>query len=358
MPPHSSQTIKVAPRRLTQLSEALPAQQLDAVILSAPHHLRAFCGIDVSAGVLLVRPSGVYLLLDPRYSTSAQLPPGIELVPYANSDQLVGAVQATLSRSARHIGVHAGTMTLSEWGRLLALEHTHQAVDPLIAELTSILENEEISRLQQAHAYTETALGAVRNRLVDGISERELQLVVINTLLDLGDGLAFDPMVTFGEKTAQPHATSGRVLLAQGQLVLADLGAKVGGLHADLTQTWLWGQNDRAQELIDLTHTALQAAIQAVYPGVSAAEIDEAGRQPIRAAGLDAYTLRGIGHALGYEVHQPPILREHGPQTLQANQVLALEPGVYLPGFGGVRLEEMVVVTPTGAVPISEWRSD
>lgn len=344
------------PHRLNQLATALDSLGVEAAMLSAPHHLRAFCGVEASAGTLVIQPGNTSLLLDPRYSTSANLPPEIELVPYANADDLPRALQATLVQGTGHIGVHAGTLTLAEVQNLFKAHQTYQAIDPLVAELTSVLDSGEILSLQKAHALSKQALKAVEDHLADGVTERSLYLHALQTILTQDALLSFEPMVLTGEKTAWPHATSGNRRLAPGELVLADLGAVVNGLHADLTRTWLHGRNERAQALLDLTQVALQAAIHAAWPGASAAEIDEAGRIPFRQAGLDARTLRGIGHALGYEVHQPPILREHGQQTVQAGQVLALEPGVYLPGFGGVRLEEMVVVTATGAVPIDQWR--
>lgn len=346
------------PHRLNQLAAALDPLGVEAAMLSAPHHLRAFCGVKASAGTLVIKSGNASLLLDPRYRVSALLPPEIELVPYRNADDLPRALQAALGQGVRHIGVHAGTLTLAELQSLFQPHQTYQAIDPLIAELTSVLDTGEMLSLQQAHALSKQALNAVEDHLTEGVTERTLYLHALETILAGDAALAFDPLVVSGEKTAWPHAASGERRLAQGELVFADLGAVVDGLHADLTRTWLLGENEQAQELLDLTHAALQAAIQAVHPQATAAEIDEAGRRPFRQADLDAYTLRGIGHALGYEVHQPPILREHGQQTVQVGQVLALEPGVYLPGFGGVRLEEMVVVTAVGAVPIEQWRPE
>ena len=343
--------------RLTALRAHLGA--LDAMLITEPYQLRAFCGADVSAGTLALTPQGSFLLLDPRYQAAVTPPAQVDITPYANAPQRSQVLRSVLGE-ARQIGVYAQALTLAEMGTLSpGDEFSFIPVDGVVDELTSLLNHTEIGSLQRAEAVTRRALEAAFTALQPGVSEREIRQVLLSVIEQDSEGPAFAPIVAFGPRTALPHARPSSATLQRGDLVTIDAGAVVDGLHADLTETRLFGagqgQDSHAQHLLSVVRCALDAARQATRAGITAAEIDEAARAPIREAGLDAQTLRGIGHALGYQTHQPPILREHAVDQVQVGQVLALEPGIYLPGVGGVRLEEMVVVGEDGALPIARW---
>ncbi|AZI45000.1 M24 family metallopeptidase (plasmid) [Deinococcus psychrotolerans] len=344
--------------RLAQLQAALKPAALDALLLTAPYQLRAFCGAQVSAGALVVTPERRVLLLDPRYQQAVK-PGKVEIKPYVGIHEYARALRELFGPDAVRIGVYAPALSLADMQTLNPHgDLTFVPADALINELTSLLSSAEIEALQQAEAVTRQAIEVAFAALRPGVTERQLQQLLLSHIYQESEGPSFEPIIAFGSRTALPHAHPGMTALGQNELVTIDAGAVIDGLHADLTVTRLFGQSERAQQLIDLTQQALEAALQAVRPGVTASEVDEAARAPIRAAGLDQHTLRGIGHALGYQTHQFPILREHGQEKLQVGQVLAIEPGVYLPGFGGVRLEKMIVVTETGGRLISEWRSE
>ncbi len=350
----------LAASRLTALRGVL-GPEVEAVLITAPSQLRAFCGVQVSAGALVLTPQDTVLLLDPRYQAAVTVPSGVTLRPYANARLFSQAVRAVLT-DARRIGVYAPALSLAEMKALSPQDDlSFVPIDAVIDERTSLLNGDELAAMQRAEALTRRAIAATFAALRPGISERQLERVLLEQLAEGSEGPAFPPIVAFGERTALPHAHPGEARWQPGQLVTVDAGAVVDGLHADLTDTQLIGgapqDSSRAQELLSLTRRALSAAIRVTRAGVPASQIDEAARAVFREAGLDDHTLRGIGHALGYRVHQYPILREHGQETVQPGQVLALEPGVYLPGFGGVRLEEMVVVTAGGAVPMSAWQA-
>ncbi|GAA3994510.1 Xaa-Pro peptidase family protein [Deinococcus rubellus] len=342
--------------RLAQLQAALEPAAFDALLLTAPYQLRAFCGAQVSAGALVVTPERTVLLLDPRYQQAVK-PGRVELKPYAGIGEYPQALRELFGPDAVRIGVYAPALSLADINTLNPQgDLTFVPADALINELTSLLSDAEIGALQKAEAVTRRAIDATFAALSPGVTERHLRQILLSHIYQESEGPSFEPIIAFGVRTALPHAHPGMTALGQNELVTIDAGAVIDGLHADLTMTRLFGESERAQHLIDLARQALEAALQVIRPGVTASEIDEAARAPIRAAGLDQHTLRGIGHALGYQTHQFPILREHGQERLQAGQVLAIEPGVYLPGFGGVRLEQMVVVTETGSSLISEWR--
>lgn len=354
-------TPQLNPDRLAALRGVLdPEQGPDAVLITAPYQLRALCGVQVSAGALVLTARESVLLLDPRYQAAVTVPGGVTLRPYANARTFPGKVRQVLG-SANRIGVYAPALSLAEMNALSPQgDLNFMPLDAVLDKLNSLLNWAELRSLQRAEAVTRRAIAATFAALRPGISERQLERVLLDNLAQGSEGSAFPPIVAFGEHTALPHAHAGEATWHPGTLVTVDAGATVDGLHADLTVTRLVGgsqEETQAQTLLNLTRQALNAAVRATRAGVLASEIDEAARAVFREAGMDAHTLRGIGHALGYQVHQAPILREHGLDAVQTGQVLALEPGVYLPGFGGVRLEEMVVVTEEGAVPIAGWQS-
>jgi len=349
------------PARLASLRSVLDSAQapdVEAVLITAPYQLRALCGLQVSAGALMLTAQGSVLLLDPRYQAAVDVPSGVTLRPYANARTFPAVVRDVLG-GARRLGVYAPALSLAEMNALSPENDLDFVpIDAVLDDLHSRLNGTEIESLRRAEALTRQATEATFAALRPGISERQLERVLLDHLAEGSEGPAFAPIVAFGARTALPHAHPGEATWHPSQLVTIDAGAVVDGLHADLTETRLVGggpEDTQAQTLLSLTRQALNAAIRVTRAGVTAGEIDEAARAVFREAGLDDHTLRGIGHALGYQVHQAPILREHGQQPVQAGQVLALEPGVYLPGVGGVRLEEMVVVTEAGAVPIAEW---
>ncbi|MBB6015185.1 M24 family metallopeptidase [Deinococcus radiopugnans] len=347
------------PDRLTALRAHLA--EVDAVLITAPYQLRAFCGAEVSAGTLALTPQGSFLLLDPRYHDAVTAPAQVDIKPYANGPQRLQTLRWVLG-GARRIGVYAQALTLAEMDALSpGDELCFVPIDGVLDRLTSLLTHSEIASLQRAETVTRRALEAAFAALRAGVSEREIRQVLLGVIERDSEGPAFAPIVAFGVRTALPHAHPSVATLQPGDLVTMDAGAVVDGLHADLTETRIFGaapgQDPQAQALLSVVRCALDAARRATRAGATAEEIDESARAPIREAGFDKQTLRGIGHALGYQTHQPPILREHAQDRVQVGQVLALEPGVYLPGVGGVRLEEMVVVGETSAMPIAEWQS-
>nr|WP_246350887.1 M24 family metallopeptidase [Deinobacterium chartae] len=313
-----------------------------------PAHLQAYAAARVSAGALYVAPVGATLLLDPRYASAWTPRPDTALRPYAHADDFLRALLEVIPGGSR-VAVHADTLNYALGKRLEAVGLELVPADTLISGAAAAKTEDEIATLREAARITDRILQDVLSDLRPGVSERTLRAEIDRRLTAEADGPAFGTIVAFGERTALPHAQPGERTLRRGDLVTVDAGATLGGLHADLTYTVAFGPHPVAREWLALTAEALRAAEKVLRAGVSAAELDEAARAPYRAAGLDAFTLRGIGHAVGYELHEAPILREGSAVTVPADTVVTLEPGVYVPGTGGVRLERMLRVTPQGS---------
>jgi Xaa-Pro dipeptidase len=197
----------------------------------------------------------------------------------------------------------------------------------------------------------EQALAGLR----PGQSELEVAAQVAALIAGTGARPSFETIVQSGANSALPHLRPTERRLTEGDLVLLDLGAALGGYHGDITRMAVVGQADARQlEVHQAVLDAHDAALAAVRPGATAGEVDEAGRRVLRAAGLGEYFIHRIGHGLGLECHEAPSLDPGSPLVLQEGMVLTIEPGAYIPGWGGIRIEDDVVVAAHGARPLTE----
>jgi len=188
------------------------------------------------------------------------------------------------------------------------------------------------------------------------ITERQLSLRLREAILQAGgDDVSFEPIVAFGENSARAHAVPTERRLAQGDIVLIDAGAQVDGYCSDMTRTVVFGElTNKFIEIYQTVRRAQQAAMAAIIPGAQAAEVDAQAREVIDSSPYEGSFGHSLGHGVGLEVHEDPRLGKNSKDVLKAGQVVTAEPGIYLPGWGGVRLEELVLVTQQGAEPLTQ----
>jgi Xaa-Pro dipeptidase len=208
----------------------------------------------------------------------------------------------------------------------------------------------ETARMRQAIAISEAALEETIAGVQPGLTERRIVTLLLSAMANAGsEGNAFDPIVLGGPNSALPHGIPSDRALQDGDLLLFDFGAASNGYLADITRTFAVGKVD--PELVKVYETVLaanQAGIRAAKPGVPAQEVDRAARKVIVDAGYGEYFLHRTGHGLGIDAHEGPYIREGNGQLLEPGMVFTVEPGIYLPGKGGVRIEDDVLVTATG----------
>jgi Xaa-Pro aminopeptidase len=219
---------------------------------------------------------------------------------------------------------------------------------------------EELDALERAQGATDEAFDAVVGKLRDGVSERELAFELEAEMRRAGaEGPAFDTIVAFGEDAAEPHHEPTGRTLSRGDVVKMDFGGLVDGYHADMTRTVAFGEPPaQLRDVHDLVRSAQLAGIDAVRKGATGAEVDAAAREVIEDAGLGEHFTHGLGHGVGLEIHEGPRLRRGSDDVLPAGAVVTVEPGVYLPGVGGVRIEDMVLVMQGGRRALPRARKD
>ena len=345
--------------RLTACREGLDRYRLDALVVSSPPNLRYLSGFTGSAGLLVVTPSAAIVVADGRYASRTRqgmldgtLARDLVVEPVPERYDL--ALATVLGRLGVHrAGFEAGAVTvatLGGWHRA-APDVEFVQTDDLIEALRAVKDAGEIAIVREA---ARRLSGVARDlpRLVRrGATERDVARAIDLALDRAGfERPAFDTIVASGPNSAHPHATPGTRVLADGDLVVLDFGGVLDGYCVDLTRMAAIGAVPaRALELVDAVRAAEDAAIAAVAPGMSGAAIDEAARAVLDERGLGEGFLHGTGHGLGLEVHElPRISRFAGAAPLAAGMICTIEPGVYIEGLGGARLEDDVLVTDTG----------
>ena len=344
--------------RAQQGKNLLQACDLDAFLFSDRSNIRYLCGFTGTDGVLLVTGDADYFLTDSRYGTQAK-----EQVRTAEVREyqvkLDGIVSLLKEKGLRRIGFEAETLSYATVQRLrdkepAALEWV--AVDKPILSLRGIKDEEEIAALTEAAALNAAAFGEVLPRVRPGVSEAELALALEMTLRRLGgEDKAFDFIVASGPRGALPHGVASARVLTAGELVTFDFGTRVRGYHSDETVTIALGEvNPRLREIFDVVLAAHHAAMAAVRPGIPLRELDGIARQVISARGFGEFFGHGLGHGVGLEIHEFPTVSTRSEDFAREGMVFTIEPGIYVPEVGGVRIEDTVVVTADGCRPLTK----
>ena len=345
--------------RLSRLRDRWTTLGGDAVVISSPINLHYLTGLRASAGLLLQTRDDQAVLLDGRYTTVAnerQADGQIVAIPVVEveSGYDKGMVDWLSTRSARRPVLEAEHVTvaqLDKWRAGLAVDWL--APGGLVEPLRLVKDPFELAVFRRAGQLLADVAGELGRWVRAGRTEREVALDIDRGLVDAGfERPAFETIVASGPNSAHPHARPGARRLAAGDLVVLDFGGVLDGYCVDLTRMASVGRVEaRAGALYQAVQSAHAAALQAVRAGVPARGVDAAARQVLEYEGLGPAFVHSTGHGLGLEVHEAPRLSRLSPpeDVLCAGMVCTIEPGAYVPGLGGARLEDDVVVTEQGA---------
>lgn len=352
--------------RLQQLRAVLAERALPAILLTAPTSRRYISGFTGSAGALLITSEVALLLTDARYTLRAIVEaPNFTVREVRAATQPLPKLVAELTAElgVNRLGFEAAAMTVAEYQQFAnALGETVElvATEQVVEDLRVVKDAGEIERLRRAAAITDAALAAVMPVLSPDMTEREAAWRIEVALHDLGaEGPSFPIIVAAGRNSARPHHTPGNDRLGAGQPIIIDMGARFDGYHADLTRTITLGEpDDTFRAVYAATLAAQQAAIRALRPGLPWSEPDRVARQVIEEAGYAHGIAHSLGHGVGLVIHEAPWLRITAPDMppappLQAGMVSSVEPGIYLPEWGGVRIEDLVLITDDGCEVLS-----
>lgn len=361
--------------RLKALQTWLHGQRAAAALVTAPismKYLTGWMNPSKRFSGLLVPASGAPVLVVPalEVAEAARTVWG-RLVPWTDGQDpmavLAGALSglgaggplslekdhltvAALERLAAAVGAPGGPAALLDAPDVGAIITAHRATKSAA----------EIAHLQRAADMLNPALDAALAFIHPGVTERQIAEVINQAMLAAGaEGTAFDTHVLVGAESALPHGHTGDRAVAPGGVVLMDFGALVGGYRSDITRTVCCGEwPPELARVYEAVLAAHDAAIARAGPGVPRGALDDAARSVIAAGGYGEHFIHRTGHGLGLEIHEEPYLVGGDARPLEVGHVVTVEPGIYLPGVGGVRIEDDIVITPDGCRRLTSWRTD
>ena len=336
--------------RLQRLCQRLAEKEIDGILVSQPENRYYLSGFDGSAGFLLITPQNKILATDFRYIEQAQRQaPDYKIFPISGGilNWLPGLVA---DLGLKRLGFEAGHITFALHQQLTDILKPSRLKlvpqDGLIESLRVIKEPEEIELITKAVEITDNALEYIEDRIHIGMSEKEVAWEIEKFLRENGsEPIPFDIIVASGPNSALPHAKPSSRTIQPGEPVIIDIGARVGGYSSDLSRTICLGTaDDTFNKVYDTVLKAQLAAIAAIKKGMTGGEIDDVARMAIKQAGYGEAFGHGLGHGIGLAPHEQPRLGPNSPDKLAAGMVFTIEPGIYLTGWGGVRIEDVVVM--------------
>lgn len=345
--------------RATRVRELMGDSGCDALLISNLANVRYLTGFSGSAAMLLVRPDDAVLVTDGRYATQAVAELSragaeikIEAVPTADQMELLGALAAGLGAvglEAEHVAWARQRRYARAWGRGKKLVPT----TGLVEGLRQRKDAGEVARIAAAAAVADRALARVQHCLSERPTEVEVAVALDTEMRRLGaEAAAFETIVAAGPNAAEPHHHPSGRRVKPGELVVLDFGARVEGYCSDMTRTVRAGEHRKPpKELRRVAAVVLasqDAGLSAVRDGARAADVDRACREVVEAAGWGEFFVHGTGHGVGLDIHEAPAVSKPSKDILCSGQVVTVEPGVYIPGLGGARTEDTVVVTEAG----------
>jgi len=341
--------------RIAALRTQLQDKGLDAFLVSQPENRRYLTGFTGSAGTLIVTPQEALLLVDSRYTEQAG-----GQAPHCEVRQIAGRLDEDLPPYLERLGgkrwgFESAHLTVALYDKVRPVFEQAgialQGVEGAIEAIRAVKDAGEQAALRKAIRLTDEAFAHFVAWVRPGVTELEAAWEIEKYIREHGgEGLSFPTIIGGGPNGAMPHHGAGERPLQAGEPIVIDMGAIVDGYHADMTRTICLGQPDEQfWAIYSLVLTAQERAEKGMRAGVSCAEVDRLARQVIADAGHGEHFGHGLGHGVGLATHELPRLSGLATEPLPAGAAVTVEPGIYLPGWGGVRIEDVVLVTATGA---------
>ena len=348
--------------RLTKLREALAAEGLDAILITQPENRRYLSGFTGSAGVLLISADEAIIATDFRYYEQVE-----KQAPDFCLAKITDKFKALLPElvqqvGAKRVGFESTHLTVDQHQQWLEVAEGFELVPTkeLVERIRAVKDDDELGKIRKAIALSDEAIAHIVGFIEPGMTEKEVAWELEVFMRTRGaEKLAFDLIVGSGPNGAMPHATVSERVIRAGEPIVIDLGAMIDGYNSDLTRTICAGQaDDKFKEIYDIVLTAQLTAEQSIRPGMTGKQADAIARQVIEEAGYGENYGHGLGHGVGLAVHEKPTVGRLSEDVLEPGMVFTVEPGIYLPGWGGVRIEDIVVLREDGAEVLTQASKD
>ena len=341
-------------RRRGAVATALSRKKLNAFMVTSPEsrrYLSGFTGEDMgcteTAGLMVIFKNASYLFTDGRFDTQARAETsGINIVTCKNGMEL--SIKKVFNEfNVKKVGFEAGTISVRLFEKIKnALDDVEfVALDELISGYRLEKDQEELDAIKEAVMVGEQCLEKALKAIKPGITEKEAQWIILKHIHQASDGPSFPPIVASGPNSAMPHAIAGDRILGEDEPIIIDMGVKLKGYASDMTRTIFFGEPpEKFKEIYSCVKAAKEEAERSIRAGMTGKEADSIARRIIRQAGFGQYFTHALGHGVGLSVHEAPTLSQRYRRRLRTNSVVTVEPGIYIPGQGGVRLEDMGVI--------------
>lgn len=327
--------------------------KIDALLVSALPNIRYLSGFTGDNGLLLVTPDSQTLFTDPRYTIQASQECRCQVKTVAKGYLELAAIELIHRRRLKRIGFEATRIVYANYQRLkeaLPLAASLKPVGAVVEQLRMIKSDDEIARIRASVLTNSKAFETTVRSIRPGVSEMEIAAELEFKMRRLGaEKAAFETIVALGPRSALPHAQPTPKKAVVNELLLIDMGACQSGYMSDMTRVLFLGRPDpQVRRIYTAVRKAQVAAIDTVRPGIQAGQVDRVARQVLKSEGFGKEFSHSTGHGLGLEIHEAPRLGRRDPTRLEAGMVITIEPGAYIRDFGGVRIEDTVLVTKTG----------
>jgi len=358
--------------RLERLLSKAAEKGLEGVVIVGSSNIFYFSGTDAAYALVAGREGTI--LVSPRLEVLRALEESrikaevlgfyegeVDVAPDENlvKGGVEKAIKEALARAGlkpEKAGGNLKSLSQSSYEKITKEIGELEDISKEVTSLRAVKDADEIEAMREAARIAEKALQTAIEKLEEGVKECEIAGIIEYTIRSSGATDSFPPIVAFGDHSAHPHAKPGLRELKRGDLVKIDLGAKYNGYCSDITRTLVFGgPSDKQQKIIKAVLKAQEEAIASIKPGIDAKDVDSVARRVLKEAGLSPYFNHGLGHGVGIDVHESPYVSPSSKDKLEVGNVFTVEPGVYIRGFGGVRIEDVVLVTEGGAEYITKF---
>ncbi len=340
------------------LKESFSRDRLDGCIISKPANRQYLSGFTGTSGILLLTEKDNILLTDFRYREQAVCQ-AQDFTVVQHGPQLISTLREWLDKLGLHrIGVEKDHLTLAAYDELVRnipgvefIPIQNPCEMPRMVKSTA-----ELNLLKKAIEISDQSFCHIAGFIHPGLTEKEVGVELEFSMRRLGsEKNAFTTIVASGERSALPHGVASDKVIQKGDLVTLDFGAVYQGYHSDMTRTLVIGPaQERHREIYEVVLTAQEAVLQALRPGMRGFEADGIARDLIKEAGFGEYFGHGLGHGVGLEIHEGPRLSPQSEIILEPGMVVSVEPGVYIAGWGGIRIEDLALITSSGCESLTK----
>lgn len=344
--------------RIEKLRAKMKQMDMDGFLVTSKENRQYLTGFTGTFGWVLVTQSNVYLMTDFRYTEqAAKQAAGCKLVQFRQYTPEVTLRMLMEDIEVVTLGIESDRTTVDQF-ELLANQVRRKAIMPVkgfVEEIRRVKDEEELKLMARAEEIGDEAFAHVLKLIKPGMTEREIAMELEFQMRRSGaSGVSFDTIVASGKRSSMPHGVATDKPVEVGDFITMDFGCVYQGYCSDMTRTIVLGKVDEKQETVyNLVRTAQESALQAIHAGVTGEEIHAVAQNVFQEAGYGPFFGHGLGHSVGLEIHEEPRFSPRIKDIIPANTVISVEPGLYLPNWGGVRIEDLVVVTDDGYVNLT-----